>query len=124
MAAGIYMIVHERTDKKYVGQSQDISRRVRDHLDGWRRGVYTALTADVKKYGEHEFRSEVLETWDVSDAELKAKMDAAERRWILEHDSLLPNGYNERLPGGKETTRINECEFQMALFDVSGTATK
>lgn len=124
MAAGIYMIVNKRTGRKYVGQSLNISRRVKDHLDGWRRGVYTALSADVKKYGKREFRREILEIWDVHDDALKAKMDAAERRWILEHGSFAPNGYNERLPGGRETTRINDCEFQRLLFGKSGTAEK
>lgn len=114
MAAGIYMIEHEQTGKKYIGQSLNIQRRISDHLDY--TSMSTALSADVEKYGKQAFRWEILQEWKNPHGK-KKEIDAAERRWILTYETQEPNGYNKVLPKALP----EYCEFQKSLFDIRGS---
>lgn len=91
----IYCYTHKMNGKKYVGQTgikyswtpmQAIAHR-RTSGDGYTRCVLFGRA--LEKYGLDAFECEVLEL-----VERQAGADAAEDKWILDLNTLHPNGYN------------------------------
>lgn len=83
---GIYLIQHTASGKRYVGQSIDIAKRLKDH-ESLRsgRGV---LSNAIRKHGWEAFHSEVLEICLVD------VLDQSEIAWISRLNTLHPLGYN------------------------------
>lgn len=59
---GIYIILRTGTDECYIGQSTDITCRLRDHLGRLRRGVHRSprMQNVFNKYGEGAFTLSIL----------------------------------------------------------------
>lgn len=96
--------------KSYIGQTNDFSRRIRMHKSV--ASGCTAFARAVKKYGFENFTSEILEEHlTLEDANNK------ERLYIIEYNSIVPNGYN-LLSGGNNSSHCEETRNKI------GNATK
>lgn len=75
---GIYALVNTVTGQMYVGQAQDIDRRLGEHRKSLRSGKHhcVRLQRAFSKYGQAVFASRVLEECAVSD------LDATEQRFL------------------------------------------
>ena len=96
---GIYLIEHTESGMRYVGQSRDIERRLREHGNG-HRSSKGHLSAAVSKYGWQAFSVRVLEECD------SAALNGVEVMWIADLDTQHPRGYN-LTSGGRQSTCIN-----------------
>lgn len=93
--SGIYKIKNKINHKCYIGQSQDISRRVYAHIYALTNGIHdnVHLQRAWDKYGCDNFKISVIEICE-PDA-----LDDAEIKYIAQHDSYR-TGYNRTLGGG------------------------
>ena len=90
---GIYKIVDATSGKVYIGQSRNISERIKSHKQHFARGD---SSVDLYRFCEcPEFS--IIEECDES------KLDGREKFWINHYDSFL-NGFNMTL-GGEMSTR-------------------
>ncbi len=91
--AGIYMIQHISSGKKYVGRSKRIITRFSQHRVSLRRGVHfnKYLQHAWTKYGESDFLFKVIEYLESNDTVLEER----ENYWIDYYESTdLEKGYN------------------------------
>lgn len=89
MQKTIYLIRNTQNDKQYVGQTKDLSERMRYHtIDKERNRYGSPLYEDMRVYGEHNFLIQELEVVGDDDA------DERERYWIEHFNTVHPNGYN------------------------------
>ena len=84
----IYKITNTINNKSYIGQTNDIKRRICEHLEGIGSKL---LLKDFVKEGIKNFTFEVLETSP------KIIVDTVEDYHIEKLDTLHPRGYNLRL---------------------------
>ena len=99
--SGIYCFENILDGKKYVGQSQNINKRIIDHKSylGKGRDSSKYLQHAWTLYGENSFIIYIIELCSVE------KLDSKETCWIAELHSLYSDkGYNISL-GGKGTMR-------------------
>ena len=96
---GIYKITNLINNKSYIGQSINIEKRIKEHF--WKSknqkdiSFNSILHQAIRKYGEENFKWEILEECDVE------KIDELEQQYIQKYNTLSPNGYNI-LPGGQK----------------------
>lgn len=93
---GIYCFENMVNNKKYIGKSIDILRRIVSHKIDLRKNkdVSTKLQRAWNKYGEENFKQYIIEVCDEED------LDRLEKRNIEKFDSVK-NGYNIGSGGGK-----------------------
>ncbi len=90
----IYKIICKSTGLAYIGQTvQELKIRISQHKD--QRSYCRCLSDAIKKYGWNNF--EVVTLWK-GHSKLLSDM---ENKFISEHNTLVPNGYNLREGGGK-----------------------
>lgn len=67
---GIYKITNKKTGKSYIGQSNDIIRRFKEHQT---KGEKSRIPVDVaiQKYGKDAFKYEVLEECSIEELNKK-----------------------------------------------------
>lgn len=94
MSIGIYKYENKLNGHIYIGQSQDIETRYKQHLyDAENRPERgTGIDIAIKKYGIENFTFEIIELCAIEE------LDHKEKFWISYYDSYH-NGYN-RTPGG------------------------
>ena len=82
--AGIYVIFNKANDRRYVGSSLNINRRVKKHLNKLRKGDHdnSYLQRSFDKYGESNHEIHIVEECD---PELLTKMEC---KWISEYKSI------------------------------------
>lgn len=89
----IYVITNRINNKRYVGLTiQTLDRRWIYHVDQANRGLikhWTSLHAAIRHYGPEYFTIEQLDVGTT-----KGNLEAKEKKWIKELDTLTPNGYN------------------------------
>lgn len=92
---GIYKITKISNGKSYIGQSNNIERRFKEHQQ---KGASSRIPLDIaiQKYGTHAFTYEILEECPLD------KLNEREKYWINYYDTIN-NGYN-CLPGGEQQT--------------------
>src|SRR5690625_6839074 len=62
-ASGIYAIKNKMNNKRYIGSSTNINRRLKAHLSDLRKGRGPKkIQKDFDKYGENSFEFSVVET--------------------------------------------------------------
>lgn len=90
---GIYKITNKETGKSYIGQSNDITRRFKEHQTV---GEKSRILVDIaiKKYGKESFLYEILEECNIEELNQK------EKYWI-QYFNTVENGYNCN-PGGDQ----------------------
>ena len=97
MKCGIYSIVNKENDKIYIGLTNNINRRWKEHINELNQGKHHShhLQHAWNKYGESAFEFNVLEYCD------EDELGEKEEWWIDYFDSTnKTKGYNER-SGGK-----------------------
>lgn len=103
MITGIYKIENKINHKIYIGQSINIERRWRAHLNATQTHN-NKLWAALNKYGKDNFDFSIIEECP------KELLDEREQYWIKYYDSYN-NGYNLTLGGdGKQTANYEEIK--------------
>lgn len=112
---GIYKITNNANGKIYIGQSENIERRWRAHINASKRYNYP-LYVDMRKYGVDNFSFEVLEECRVDE------LDVKEKDYIKKLNAYIhkkgSNGYNMTLGGKNNTTGMKfsvESRKKMSL---------
>lgn len=110
MIAYLYCITNTITHKKYIGVTTDMDRRKSEHFSNSRKGSKLVQRA-IEKYGEDNFIFTII--MEGEDTELYA----LEAKYILENNSLTPNGYNiaEGGRGGKTGPISEETKIKMSV---------
>jgi group I intron endonuclease len=121
---GIYAIRNKLNNKYYIGQSIDISRRIRDHkLDLRKNRHYNIhLQRSWNKYGKDAFEFKIIEV--VNDADI---LDDKEIGYISFYNSF-EGGYNQSLGGAglrgriyTEEEKMDSCRVKAVIqFDGDG----
>lgn len=90
----IYKILCKETNKTYIGKTiQQLKTRMKQHRES--RSYCRALSEAIKNHGWDNFEVSVI--WE-GENHLLGEM---EKKYISEHDTLEPNGYNIREGGGR-----------------------
>lgn len=112
MAYGvIYCLTDGINNKKYVGQTVDLKRRIEQHK---RDNLY--VDKAIRKHGWENCKIEVLE-----ECENREQLNEREIFWIAELKSKSPNGYNLTDGGNCD---YNFCEEIIMKLTVAGTGRK
>lgn len=90
---GIYKITNLINNKVYIGQSIEISKRWKAHIsyanNKLSKEYNTSIHNAIRKYGENNFKFEIIENCRKED------LDNKEKYWIKFYDSINRNkGYN------------------------------
>lgn len=107
------MIINNINNKKYVGQTNNIERRWKEHKSLARTGNYkykSILYDAMRKYGIEKFEIKELEKCLISDLENK------EKHWITLLQTTTPNGYNI-LKGGRVLNGIDNPFYNKTHSD-------
>jgi group I intron endonuclease len=111
----IYKITNITNDKSYIGQTRShrLNRgkyrpfgylgRFRDHISeskSNKKNCSRYLNYAFRKYGIHNFSCEIIDICQVEE------LDITEQKYISEHNTKYPNGYN-LTSGGKGFTDID-----------------
>lgn len=108
MSIGIYKYQNKINGKVYIGQSNNIEHRQKQHLydSSQRSERATGVDVAIKKYGIENFDFTILEECPID------LLDEREIYWINYYDSYH-NGYN-RTPGGKS---LRGSDHPRAILD-------
>ena len=82
---GIYMYENKLNHKKYIGQSVNIERRKKEHLNY--PSPYSKFDNHLSKLGEDNFIFSILEECEIRE------LDEKEKYWIKYYNSIQ-EGYN------------------------------
>ena len=104
---GIYKITNRDTGKSYVGQSNDIERRFKEHQTV---GEKSRIPVDIaiQKYGKDSFLYEIIEECNIDELNVK------ETYWIQTLDTVN-NGYNCNIGGEQQS--IGEANGRAKLTE-------
>lgn len=89
--SNIYIITNLVNDKKYIGQSIDVSSRWRQHVKDSKNNRLKSryLYSSFNKYGIKNFNLETIE----ENVPIN-RIDEREKYWISYYNTFAPNGYN------------------------------
>lgn len=93
---GVYLIHNTFHNRKYVGSSTDIERRIKTHKKDLRKGAHDSrfMQKDYDECGEEHFKYTVLESGIPKDM-----LTAYEKYYMYKHDSIVKyKGYNSIMP--------------------------
>lgn len=107
---GIYKITNKETGKSYIGQSNDIERRFKEHKT---KGEESRIPVDlaIKKYGQNHFLYEVLEECSIEE------LNEKEQFQIDKYDTY-ENGYNCNPGGDQQSIGENNGRAKLTEEDV------
>ncbi len=107
---GIYKITKISTGKSYIGQSNDIERRFKEHQT---KGKTSRIPVDIaiKKYGINAFTYEILEECSLN------KLNEKEEYWIKYYNTVQ-NGYNCSIGGNQQSIGENNGRAKLTEQDV------
>ena len=105
---GIYKITKKSNGKSYIGQSNDIKRRINEHQA--KRDL--AIDQAIQKYGINAFDYEVLEECSLEE------LDEKERYWIQYFNTYKGFGYNCN-EGGGDSRGENNGRTKLTNQDVA-----
>jgi group I intron endonuclease len=111
MSIGIYQIQNKLNGKNYIGQSNDIEKRWREHLwDARREDHGYLLYRAIRKYGEDNFDFLIIETFDIYNVDI---LNEREQYWIKFYNSFMDwsdGGYNMTTGGGSCEVSHERCQ--------------
>jgi group I intron endonuclease len=112
----IYQIVNDTTKDSYVGMTkQHLNVRFRRHLSNARCGLNTHLCRAIRKYGEHAFHIDLLETMTAIERSILADR---EKYWIA---TIAPE-YNMTAGGdGGDTSTSPAYRVGISRRDQAGS---
>lgn len=94
---GIYKITKKENGKSYIGQSNDIERRFREH----QYKVDIPIELAIQKYGIDAFIYEIIEECSLE------QLDEKEKYWIAYYNTYKGFGYNCNEGGGNSRGENN-----------------
>ncbi len=109
LKSGIYMISNKINKKKYIGQSVNIDKRIREHFNSLRKNKHqnNHLQSAFNKYGEYNFEVKILE---ICSAE---NLNEREKYYINLYKSTSRKfGYNIE-SGGNNSPVSNETKNKL-----------
>lgn len=86
--------------KSYIGQTGAFKRRTQEHLSS--KSCCRAFLKAIQKYGWESFTHEILAQELTLD-----EANRLEKKYIVEHNTLVPNGYN--LTSGGSNYQLCSC---------------
>lgn len=107
----IYSITNSRNNKRYIGYTNDLNRRLFDHLTQLSLKQHPNLKMQ-RDYNEEDFSIEVLATYLNKDNEFVAER---EKEFISKYDSFK-NGYNQTAGGERQGQKNNDQQLLNACF--------
>lgn len=107
---GIYKITNKLNNKAYIGQSNDIERRFREHQT---KGEASRIPLDIaiQKYGKENFLYEVLEECEIE------QLNEKESYWITTLETHL-KGYNCNAGGEQSSIGESNGKAKLTVEDV------
>lgn len=122
----IYMYTNLKNGKQYIGQTNNLERRKKQHLQdsihthaGHEISHDLPFHAAIRKYGIDNFKLEILE---IIDTENWDDVNKLEGDYIVKYNSLVPNGYNLQAKGfsnlGKNKSKLSEEAIQNIILDL------
>ena len=112
---GIYKITNLITNKVYIGQSVDIERRWKQHIESSKNptnsSYYNQLYTDFRHYGVNNFSFEILEIIDKKDKKL---LNDLELKYMKKFDTLK-SGYNIAAAAGQSIC-LEDIDTEERLF--------
>ena len=107
----IYKITNKINNKVYIGKTNDLKRRWAYHCSSLKNKKKMSYIAKaIQKYGKDNFIFDVIFCTD--DAVLLSKK---EYEFIIENDSLVPNGYNLTTKTDGNITFSKESKKKLAI---------
>lgn len=109
---GIYKIQNKQNNKIYIGQSNDIERRIKEHCSP-SRYKQSRIPVDIAiyKYGKENFTYEVLEECSINE------LNTREEYWIKFYDAVN-QGYNCSYGGEQQSIGSNNGKAKLTEEDV------
>lgn len=99
----IYCYTNLINNKQYVGQTNNLKRRKKQHMQnsihqhkGHEAAYNQPIHCAIRKYGIDNFKIEILE---IIDTENWSEVNQLESQYIKKLNSLAPNGYNLKAEG-------------------------
>lgn len=112
MTCGIYMIKNKKTGQIYIGQSNNIERRWRDHYNlPVKKNQY--FSNAIHKYGPYAFYYFILYSISFYDVDLLNEM---EKYYIWKYNTFLDKNHYNMTPGGD----FNPMSLKEHSLKVSG----
>lgn len=120
MACGIYRIENLINNKSYIGQSNDIERRLNhhklDYLNKNKSTINYPIYAAMRKYGINNFNFSILELCD------KEFLNEKEIYYISKFNSVTPNGYNQTYGGqNPHISKLSKENIKNIMNDLKNT---
>lgn len=109
MTCGIYKIENLSNGKIYIGQSIEIERRWKKHLNAKDNFL---IHKALRKYGKNNFLFSIIEECSAD------KLNEREIYWINYYQSLCPQGYN-MIDGGSNGMGLSKG-YPVLQYDLSG----
>ena len=115
----IYCYTNKINGKKYVGQTNNIERRKKQHIQdsihlhkGHEISHNLPFHAAIRKYGIDDFTFEILQIIDTEDWDTVNKLEMS---YIQQQNSLAPNGYN-LTAGGCASQGLNKSKISPEII--------
>lgn len=105
----IYCYTNKINQHKYVGQTNNLKRRIREHRScAFNKNAFSyndLIHKKIREYGEDNFEISLIEKLYTEDIE---EVNNRERYWIKEKNSFCGNGegYNQDLGGSRKPNSI------------------
>ena len=107
---GIYKIENKLNGKIYIGQSNNIERRFKEHQT---KGTLSRIPVDIaiQKYGKDNFTYEIIEETSIEN------LNTAEQFWIKKYNSV-EQGYNCSEGGDQQSIGVNNGRAKLTEQDI------
>lgn len=122
----IYCYTNKINQKKYIGQTNNLERRKKQHLQdsfhcykGHEAAFNSAFHSAIRKYGFENFEFKILQIVDTDNWD---DVNELEKQYIQAESSMAPNGYNLTNGGqarqGLNKSKISEDIIQNIIQDL------
>lgn len=112
----IYCYTNKTNNKQYIGQTNNLERRKKQHIQdsihqhlGHEIAYEQPIHCAIRKYGIDNFNIEVLKVIDTQDWN---EVNKIESEYIKKYNTLSPNGYNLKAEGaanqGKNKSKLSD----------------
>jgi len=107
---GVYVISNIVNGKKYVGQSRDIRRRIKQHFINATKSSdkCSALYSSIRKYGASVFEFEILAECSIEE------LNTLEAHFVDNLNTISPNGYNLRRGGNEKLMVLESTKLKIS----------